>query len=182
MREPLEIYDPADKGIQMEPGQAMVGLPGKIGEDRGPAHLCNIYSMEEELYDVVLELDSAYQKVIPELVEFEEKLCDDAEIIILSHGVVSRAADDAVRQLRDQGIRAGYFRPITLRPFPAQALREVLQKSQAGKILVAESSLGQLMRLVRQEIYGETAEISGLLMPGVGIIDRDIIAMAKSLL
>ncbi len=182
MREPLEIYDPADKGIQMEPGQAMVGLPGKIGEDRGPAHLCNIYSMEEELYDVVLELDAAYQKVIPELVEFEEKLCDDAELIILSHGVVSRAADDAVRQLRDQGIRAGYFRPITLRPFPAQALREVLQKSQAGKILVAESSLGQLMRLVRQEIYGETAEISGLLMPGVGIIDRDIIAMAKSLL
>ena len=57
--EPLE-YTTRQKRHQMEPGQAMVGLPGKT-EGSWTAHLCNIY-MEEELYDVVLELDAAYQK------------------------------------------------------------------------------------------------------------------------
>lgn len=182
MREPLEIYDPEEKGIELVAPQALVGLPGKIGVDREPAHLCNIYSLEEELYEVVLKLDAAYQQIVQEITEYDEKMCDDAEIIILSHGVVSRAADDAVKMLRDEGIKAGYFRPITLRPFPQQQLRNAIKKSGARKMLVAESSYGQLMRLVRQEIYGETIEINGLLMPGVGIVDNDIVAKAKSLL
>lgn len=182
MREPLEIYDPEERGLAIEPARPLVGLPGSIGVDREPAHLCNIYSLEEELYEVVLELDRAYQEIAPQVVEYEEKMCDDAEIIVLSHGVVSRAADDAVKTLREKGINAGYFRPITLRPFPAQQLRDAIKKSGARKILVAESSYGQLMRLVRQEIYGETVEICGLLKPGVGIVDHDIFDKVKELL
>ncbi|NSW83501.1 MAG: ferredoxin oxidoreductase [Syntrophothermus sp.] len=182
MREPLEIYDPEEKGIELVPAKPLVGLPGSIGDEREPAHLCNIYSLEEELYEVVLRLAQAYEAVAPEIVEWDEKMCDDAEIIVVSHGVVSRAAYDAVGILRDEGIKVGYFRPITLRPFPEKQLREAIKRSGAKKMLIAESSYGQLMRLVRQEIYGETIEIHGLLMPGLGIVDSDIVAKAKSLL
>ena len=102
--------------------------------------------------------------------EYESKYCEGAEIIIVSHGVVSRAADDAVKILRNQGIKAGYFRPITLRPFPQQQLRQCIAQSNAKQLLIAESAYGQLERLIKQEIYGETIKIDNLFMPGVGIL------------
>ncbi len=182
MREPLELYNPEDKGIEMVKPFPLIGLPGKIGSEREPQHLCNIYSLEEELYEVVMKISAEYEAIIPKIIEFEEKDCDQADIIVVSHGVVSRAADDAVKALRAQGIKAGYFRPITLRPFPAAQLREAIQRSGARKLLIAESAYGQLYRLVRQEIYGETIPIETLFMPGVGIIDYDIISKIKSVL
>ncbi len=182
MREPLEMYNPEERGIEMIATYPLVGLPGKIGEDREPQHLCNIYSLEEELYEVVMKVSAEYEAITPELVEYEEKECEDAEVIILSHGVVSRAADDAVKLLRLQGIKAGYFRPITLRPFPGKQLREAINRNPARKLLIAESAYGQLDRLTKQEIYGETIVIENLFMPGVGIIDYDIIEKVKSIL
>lgn len=182
MREPLELYSPEDKGIEMVKTYPLIGLPGHIGDGREPQHLCNIYSLEEELYEVVMKVSAEYEAISPELVEYQERECDDAEIIIVSHGVVSRAADDAVTALRAQGLKVGCFRPITLRPFPAQQLRDTIKRSGAKKMLVAESAYGQLFRLLRQEIYGETIPIDTLFMPGVGIIDYDIMSKVKGML
>lgn len=182
MREPLEMYDPEAKGIEMVDTYPLIGLGGKIGVDRGPSHLCNIYSLEEELYEVVMKFAAEYEALAPQIIEYEEKECDDADIILLSHGVVSRAADDAVKALRAQGIKAGYFRPITLRPFPQQALRTAINKSGAQKMLIAESAYGQFDRLVKQEIYGETIIIENLFMPGVGINENDLVNKVKSVL
>ncbi|HBQ24947.1 MAG TPA: ferredoxin oxidoreductase [Syntrophomonas sp.] len=182
MREPLEMYDPETRGIKMIDTYPLIGLDGSITTaEREPQHLCNIYSLEEELYDVVLKNSAEYKSISPEIVEYEERQCEDAEIIILSHGVVSRAADDAVKALRAQGIKAGYFRPITLRPYPEKQLRAAIAKSGAKKLLIAESAYGQLYRLTRQEIYGETIKMETLFMPGVGIIDYDIISKVKSI-
>lgn len=182
MREPLEIYNPEDRGIEMVKTFPLLGLKGKIGVDREPAHLCNIYSLEEELYEVVMKNSAEYESIAPEIVEWDEKNCEDADIIILTHGIVSRAADDAVKALRAQGIKTGCFRPITLRPYPAKQLRETIQKSGAKKILVAESAYGQFESLTKQEIYGETIEFEHLYKPGVGIIDTDIINKVKSII
>jgi 2-oxoglutarate ferredoxin oxidoreductase subunit alpha len=182
MREPLEMYDPSDKGIEIIKPYPLIGLEGHIGEDREPQHLRNIYSLEEELYDVVLKYDSEYHSIKAELVEFSEMQCEDAEIIIISHGVVSRAAEDAVKALRAQGIKAGCFRPITLRPFPREQLLAAIEKSNAKKILIAESAIGQLERIVKYEIYGQTLPVETLFMPGVGIIDYDLIKKVKSII
>jgi 2-oxoglutarate ferredoxin oxidoreductase, alpha subunit (EC 1.2.7.3) len=54
--------------------------------------------------------------------------------------------------------------------------------AELKKLLVAESAYGQLERLTRQEIYGETIKIETLFKPGVGIIDNDIINKVKSVL
>ncbi|MBP8820186.1 MAG: ferredoxin oxidoreductase [Syntrophomonadaceae bacterium] len=183
MREPLEMYDPETRGIKMVDTYPLIGLDGSItNAEREPQHLCNIYSLEEELYDVVLKNTAEYESISPEIVEYEERQCEDAEIIILSHGVVARAADDAVKALRAQGIKAGYFRPITLRPYPEKQLRAAIARSGAKKLLIAESAYGQFYRLTRQEIYGETIPMETLFMPGVGIIDYDIISKVKSIL
>ncbi|MEQ8237539.1 MAG: ferredoxin oxidoreductase, partial [Syntrophomonadaceae bacterium] len=182
MREPMEMYDPEDRGIEMVKPYPLIGVEGRITEGRQPQHLCNIYSLEEELYEVVMKVAAEYEALQDQIVEYEERYCEDAEIIVLSHGVVSRAADDAVRALRAQGIKAGYFRPITLRPYPAKQLRAALGRNGVKKILVAESAYGQLERLTKQEIFGETVKFESLFLPGVGIIDYDIINKVKSVL
>ena len=179
MREPLVMYNPEERGIEMVPAQPLVGLPGEIGVDREAEHRCNIYSLEEELYDVVVKYEEEYRRVAKEIVEHEQSYCDDAELLIVSHGVVSRAALDAVEILRGEGIKAGYFRPITLRPFPTEALNAAASRAQ--QLLVVESAMGQLMRLVKEELYFNCKPMQGLLKPAVGIVADEIVARAKAI-
>jgi 2-oxoglutarate ferredoxin oxidoreductase subunit alpha len=73
---------------------------------------------------------------------FETVGCEDALVLVVAYGITARAAGRAVRQARDQGIRAGLFRPITMWPFPEQAFREVAGRAYA--VLVPEMSAGQL--------------------------------------
>jgi 2-oxoglutarate ferredoxin oxidoreductase subunit alpha len=67
---------------------------------------------------------------------------DDAEVLIVAIGISARAATRAVEMCRARGVRAGLFRPITLWPFPENALREAAAKARA--VLVPEMNAGQL--------------------------------------
>ncbi|RBP03497.1 2-oxoglutarate ferredoxin oxidoreductase alpha subunit [Roseiarcus fermentans] len=67
---------------------------------------------------------------------------EDAEVLIVAVGIVARAARRAAQDLRSAGARAGLFRPVTLWPFPEQALIEAAAK--ARHVLVAEMNAGQL--------------------------------------
>ena len=73
---------------------------------------------------------------------FEAVGCEDASVLVVAYGITARAAGRAVRQARDEGIRAGLFRPITIWPFPERVFREVAGRAQA--VLVPEMSAGQL--------------------------------------
>jgi 2-oxoglutarate/2-oxoacid ferredoxin oxidoreductase subunit alpha len=177
MREPLHIYDPATKGIKMVPTTPSLGLDGRPGIDRDPSHLRNTYNTEEELYEAVSHLVAEYEKVAPEVVEYEKYSTDDAEVVILAHGIVSRAAQAAVKTLRAQGIRAGHFRPVTLRPFPDKALREVAKKT--GRLFLVESAQGQFEKLVKDAIYGETVPLTSCFRPGIGVTAEEIVDSVK---
>ena len=69
-------------------------------------------------------------------------LCDDAEVLLVACNTPSQLAKGAVRTLREQGIRAGLFRPQTLWPFPVRALLPFLER--ARRIVVVEASDGQI--------------------------------------
>ena len=177
MRESLYIYDPAEKGISMLKTEPFVGLEGMPGVDREPAHLRNTYNTEEELYEVVTKLVADYEKIAPEVIEYQTFDTDDAEVLIIAHGIVTRAAQAAVKALRSQGIKAGHFRPITIRPFPAAELREVATK--AKKLLVVESAQGQFQRLVKDALYGLTVPMESYFKPGQGITSEEIVEQIK---
>jgi 2-oxoisovalerate ferredoxin oxidoreductase alpha subunit len=71
---------------------------------------------------------------------FEGYLLDDAQLVLAAYGSSSRVARSAVDELRKKGIKAGLFRPISLYPFPEEALK----KAVAGrKLAVVELSAGQ---------------------------------------
>lgn len=79
-----------------------------------------------------------------EIVECEELFIDDAEVVVLAYGCVSRSARRAVREAREQGIRAGFLRPITIWPFPAERVRSL--DDQVKAFVCAELNLGQVVR------------------------------------
>ncbi len=73
---------------------------------------------------------------------FETFDIEDADVVIVAVGIVARAARRAAQDLRSAGVRAGLFRPVTLWPFPEEALGEAAAK--AKHVLVPEMNAGQL--------------------------------------
>lgn len=174
MREPVILYDPQEQGREVVPSRPLVGLPGTPGKLRPPVHLRNTYNLEEELYAALQESIAAYEKAGPEIVEWEAYGTEEADYLVVAHGVVARAAREGVKILRETGIKAGYFRPITLRPFPGNQLRELACRVKL--VLVMESSYGQLERQVRAEAYGLSVPLRGYRRPGMGITPEEIVS------
>ncbi|WP_333594830.1 ferredoxin oxidoreductase [Anaerospora hongkongensis] len=176
MREPLTMYDPEARGIKLVKPEPILGdtTPGKQFK-----HIRNTYNTEDELYDVVMSNQRDWEAMAPEVIEWDEQGCEDADVILLTHGIVSRAAKGAYDQLRREGKKVGFFRPITLRPFPDEQLKKAIKN--AGRLLIAESAYGQLLKLVQNSLYGSTIEIVPMLRPGVGITTEEIITEYKKL-
>ena len=89
-----------------------------------------------------------------ELVETE-----DADVLIVAIGTPARAAKSAIRELRGEGIRAGLFRPVTLWPFPEEALKAAAKGKRA--VLVPEMNAGQMILEVERVLAG-AAPVRGL--------------------
>jgi 2-oxoisovalerate ferredoxin oxidoreductase alpha subunit len=83
----------------------------------------------------------------------EEYCTDDAELIVVGYGIVSRVLRSAVDQARKQGIKVGLFRPISLWPFPTMRLQATA--AHAEKILTVELSNGQMVEDVRLAVAGK---------------------------
>lgn len=139
-------------------------------------HLPNIYTLEEELFDKITKDAADFQTMAKEVAEFESFEADEAEILLVAHGIVGAAAKQAVFELRAESKKVGLFRPITLNPFPKEELNRLVKK--AKKIVLVESSLGQLERLVRSNL--ETAvPIEHYLRPAMGIEVEEIVKFVK---
>jgi 2-oxoglutarate ferredoxin oxidoreductase subunit alpha len=108
-----------------------------------------------------------------EIESFETVDCEDARVLVVAYGITARSARRAVREAREQGIRAGLFRPITMWPFPERALREVA--GRAAAVLVPEMSAGQL----RLEVERHCVPAGGV--DGLTRIDGQPIAPAEIL-
>jgi 2-oxoglutarate/2-oxoacid ferredoxin oxidoreductase subunit alpha len=112
-----------------------------------------------------------------DIVTHEEYRLDDAEVAIVAYGAVSRSARTAVDAMRADGHRVGLFRPITVWPFPARALTVLAKKVES--IIVAEMSLGQIIREVERSAFGK-APVRGVLRAnGELIAPAEIIAAVK---
>ena len=74
--------------------------------------------------------------------KFEAIKCEDAKVLFLAVGSAARAAEEAVTVLRERGVKAGLFRPITLWPFPKEEFAKYA--ANADYIVVPEMNLGQL--------------------------------------
>jgi len=97
---------------------------------------------------LVKRLCDKIRKNADRIIKVEEVLLEDADIIVVAYGIVARAALSAVRKAREEGIKAGLLRLITLWPFPERHITEIAK--QARTIVVPEMNCGQLVREVER--------------------------------
>ena len=166
----IEVYEPSEKEIEIVASEPYV-LPEKREKDHYK-HYRNTYNLEEELAEVIKGHQQYFNDIKPEVLEFEDIHTLDAEVVIVAHGIVAAAAKQVVESLRQEGKKVGLFRPITLNPFPTESATAALKDKKA--VLVIESSLGQLERLLKAKVYGLTTEIKNFQKPALGFTPEEI--------
>jgi 2-oxoglutarate ferredoxin oxidoreductase subunit alpha len=142
-------------------------------DQKEAVNMRNCYNMEEEINEVILSYQKDFDAIVDEVSEYDEGNLADADIVLLCHGVVTLAVKTAVRELRDKGVKVGYFRPVTLRPLPVKRLREVAK--DAKEFLIIESAQGQFSRLIKDVIYDIGTPIGEMFRPAIGITPEEII-------
>jgi len=149
-------------------------------KNRKPNIIRSLYMDQDVLEAHNLALQKKYRDISEKEVRFEEYMAKDADILIVSYGSMARIAKEAIGILRENGIKAGLFRPISLWPFPYQEL--AIASEKARRILVVEMSYGQMVEDVRLAINGKK-EIEFLGRSGGGIPEEeDIIEEVKSII
>jgi 2-oxoglutarate ferredoxin oxidoreductase subunit alpha len=79
--------------------------------------------------------------------------CDDAEYIFIAYGCSARICQKAIKLARDEGIKVGLLRPITLFPFPSKILSELAE--QVKGMLSVELNSGQMIEDVKLSVDGK---------------------------
>lgn len=113
----------------------------------------------------VIKLAEKYARIEQDEVRYETIQCDDADYLLVAFGSSARICQKTVDIARENGIRAGLFRPISLYPFPKKEIEEISKRVKG--ILVVEMNLGQMVEDVRLasgcripvEHYGRTGGI-----------------------
>ena len=163
-RMPAMIIGDGMLGQMMEPvafkeARTPESLPEKpwattgTGMKRKKNIINSLYLTPDELEDLNDARQKRYETILKEEVRVEEYRTEDAELILVAYGTIARIAMSAVNMLRDEGIKAGLIRPITLWPFPAEAIS---RRAETAKVfLTVEMSQGQMVEDVRLAVNGK---------------------------
>ena len=100
-----------------------------------------------------LKLKEKYQKIQAEEVKYETYMAEDAEYLFVAFGCSSRICEAATDLLREEGYKVGLLRPVTLFPFPTEALAEYASKVRS--MMSIELNLGQMVDDVRLAVNGK---------------------------
>ena len=137
MSEPVELPEPVIN--KKEKSWALTGAAGRHGKHIASIHLNPENALEQHNY----LLNETYETIARKVQFYETYLTEDADYIVTAYGTMSRSAKKAIKILREQGIKAGLFRPISLWPFPGQKMAEIVKRKK--KLLCLEMSFGQML-------------------------------------
>ena len=161
-RNPVMVMADGMIGQMMEPVEfkerPKVDLPPKDWattgcKDRDPNIITSLWLDAEILHELNLRLKRKYDEVEKNEIRYEEYNCDeDHDLLIVSYGTMARICQTTIDKLKDEGINVGLFRPITLWPYPYEALAKACEK--AKHILCVEMSMGQMIEDVKLALKG----------------------------
>ena len=160
-RNPAVVMADGFIGQMMEPLEleyVEMNIPEQPWAVRGTAEtqknlISSIYLEPDALEEHIRKLEAKYIRASQLEVRYEALDTEDAEVLLVGYGITSRVLHSAVEMARREGLKAGLFRPITLWPFPTQALAEAARK--VSKVLVVELSNGQMLEDVRLAVNGK---------------------------
>lgn len=122
--------------------------------DRAPNIITSLELKPEVMELRNQHLQKKYATIKEKEVRYEAiQLDDDTDIMIVAFGSAARIAEKAIEIAREQGIKAGLFRPITLWPFPEKEIAQAVHGKRG--VLVVEINAGQMIEDVRLAVNGE---------------------------
>jgi 2-oxoglutarate ferredoxin oxidoreductase subunit alpha len=149
-------------------------------EDEPNHHHHEINSLELDpavLEKHVLKLGEKYKRIASEEVRYEEYMVnEDIEYLIVAFGTAARVTKSAVDELNEEGVKVGLIRPITVWPYPYEAIAKTLSPKIKG-VLVTELSLGQMIEDVKLAVNGRVpveflGKVGGILFTPQEVKDK----------
>jgi 2-oxoglutarate ferredoxin oxidoreductase subunit alpha len=148
-----QMMEPVEFKRHIEPED----LPAKAwattgARNRLPNIVNSLYLKAEELEQHNWDLAAKYREMRAEIRSDTYQADGEMDVLIVAYGTVARIARSSIDALRQKGLRVGLFRPVTLYPYPDEAL--VQAALRARQVLVAELSTGQMVEDVRAFVQG----------------------------
>ncbi len=155
---PPDEYWPYQPDGDLVPPMASTGegyhfhVTGLTHDERGyPA-------MEAEAQDILIRrLVDKVEQHRDEIIELEETGIEGADIVVCAYGITARVAQVAIDRARDEGIRVGMIRLVTVWPFPEDRIREVARQIKA--FIVPEINSGQIVLEVERSAAGRARTV-----------------------
>ena len=122
-------------------------------KDRKPNIITSLELKPEEMEKNNIRFQAKYKLIEENEVRFEEINCEDADYLIVAFGSMARIGQKAMELAREEGIKVGILRPITLWPFPTKVIAAYADKVKG--MLVTELNAGQMIEDVRLAVNGK---------------------------
>jgi len=116
--------------------------------------ISSIHLVPEEMEKHIQHLYKKYAEIEKNELIYEQYLCDDAEIVIVSYGITARICKTACTMAREAGLKLGLLRPKTLWPFPKKPIADLAKKSHVKGFIAVELSTGQMVEDVIISVNG----------------------------
>jgi len=135
------------------------------GEKKGARNIMDSY-MPFNYGSYFPAIRKKWENITANEIRYETRFVEDADIVIISWGSSARTSLEAILEAREEGIKVGLVRPITLMPFPEEIIRKSC--ARAKRVIVVEDSQGQMLHDV-ERVLGPGPNLSF-----VGIYSRDL--------
>lgn len=126
----------------------------------------SLWLKEGVLEDLNYKLQAKYEQVQKNEIRYEQYEVDDVDIIVVAYGIAARIVNGAVTRAREEGIKVGWIRPITLWPFPTEQISKAADEFRI--FLTVEMSTGQMVEDVKLAVAGK-APVVFYGRPGGGV-------------
>ena len=173
----LSEQQPRRTAEQIEAECGEWAIKGKGG--RSHRNICTSLELQPEPMEKINEhLQAKYREIEANEARWEEIECEDADYIIVAFGSSARICSATVEQARQEGIKVGLLRPITLYPFPSQVIAQMAERGVKGFISV-ELNAGQMVEDVRLAVNGKAPVMHYGRMGGMLFSPDDVLQVVK---
>jgi 2-oxoisovalerate ferredoxin oxidoreductase alpha subunit len=190
-RNPAVVMADGFVGQMMEPldlEYREIVTPAKPWAVKGTAEtrknlVTSIYLEPDELEEHQRRMEAKYKRCQELEARHELYETEDADVLLVGYGIVSRVLRSTVEEARREGLKVGLFRPVTAWPFPSREL--IAAASRVQKVIVVELSNGQMVEDVRLALNGKVpVEFYGRVggnVPSVEEVHAELTARMASL-
>jgi 2-oxoglutarate ferredoxin oxidoreductase subunit alpha len=112
--------------------------------------ITSLHLLSEKMEEINIHLQNKYKEIQKNEIRYETINTEDADLLIVSFGLSARSSQKAMELARDEGLKVGLVRPITVFPFPSEVLNKLAKKVKG--VLVVEMNAGQMVEDVKLSV------------------------------